>query len=126
MPHRLVSIVVASGFRDANGGGFRRPVARPNPAAVSPDDLARNRQSQTRVLTEALVRPIRIESLENSLQRMRRDSGAVIVDRDHDSINGRHPFGLGVSCRPLKSDAHDAARLGEGAGIVNKVCDDLC
>ena len=104
---------------------WRLTVARPNPSAVSLDNLARNRQSKARVLTEPLLWSIRIKSLEYSLQRMRRDSRAVIVDRDDDAVDGRLPLLLSLGRLPLERDAHDAAGLGEGAGVINEVGDDL-
>src|ERR1700722_11608085 len=66
VPRYLVSIVA---FRrsDANASQFGWPVARPNATAMSFNNLAGNRQAQTRILTESLAWPVRVKSLKNAL-----------------------------------------------------------
>ena len=50
------------------------------------DDLLGDRQSKAGILAETLVRTIRIEPLENPLQRVRPDSRAIVVDDDLDAV----------------------------------------
>ena len=76
-------------------GGRRRrlaregPVGRPYPSAVRLNDLTRNGKSEPGILSEALARAIGVEALENALEGVRRDSRAVVVDRDDDLIARR-------------------------------------
>ena len=63
-----------------------RPVLRPDPAAVRLDDLARDRQAEPGVLSEALVRAVGVEALEDALERMGGDARPVVVDDDLDAV----------------------------------------
>ena len=80
---------------------------------MSFDNLARNRQSQTRILTEPLAWPVRVKSLENALERMWRDARPVIVDSDDNVIEELLAFRLSPSRRALERNAHDAAGFGK-------------
>ena len=112
MPRYLVSIVA---FRrsDANAGQFGRPVASPNAAAMSFNNLARDRQAQTRILTEALAWSVRVKSLKNTLERMWRDARPVIVDSDDNMIADLLALWFFASRRALERYAHDATRFGK-------------
>ena len=51
-----------------------------------PDDLARDREAQSRMGAEPLARrPVGIEPVEDLLQVLRRDAGAAILDLEHDA-----------------------------------------
>ena len=56
------------------------------------DDLPRDRQAEAGVLAEALARPVRIEALENPLEGIGRNAGAVIIDDDLEAFAGKAGF----------------------------------
>jgi hypothetical protein len=112
MPRYLVSIV-AFQRSDSNASQFGRPVAGPNKTAMSFNNLAGNRQAQTRILTEALAWPVRVKSLKNALERMWRDARPVIVDSDDDVIEELLAFWLFASRGALERHAHGAPRFGK-------------
>ena len=124
-PWRVGSSGLSSSIAAGGAPRSRGAVVRPNPPAMRLDDLAGNRQPEARVLTEALARAIGIKSLENALKRMRRDPGAVIIDGNDDAVARRRPLGFGSNERAFKRDAHDAARFGERARVVNQIGHDL-
>src|ERR1700722_14173599 len=110
VPRYLVSLL---SFRrsDANAGQFCRPVAGPNATAMSFNNLAGNRQAQTRILTEALAWPVRVKSLKNALERMWRDARPVIVDSYDNMIAELLALRFFARRRALERHAHDAARF---------------
>ena len=112
MPRYLFSIV-AFWRSHANASQFGRPVAGPNATAMSFNNLAGNRQAQTRILTEALAWPVRVKSLKNALERMWRDARPVIVNSDDDVIEELLAFWLFASRGALERYAHRAARFGK-------------
>src|SRR5262249_31553475 len=62
--------------------GDRNPVLNPDRAAVGFDDLLGDRQAQAGILPEALLGPVGVEALENLVERLRLDTGAVVIDPD--------------------------------------------
>src|SRR4051794_2564663 len=56
----------------------------PDAAAMSFDDLLRNRQAKAGILAKTLMRAIGIKALEDLFERVLADAGAVIVDDDLD------------------------------------------
>src|SRR3954447_17033364 len=54
----------------------------PDAAAMGFDDLLRDRQAQAGVLPKTLMRAVGVKALENFLQRVLADTGAVIIDND--------------------------------------------
>ena len=48
------------------------------------DDLLGDRQAEAGILSKALMRPVGVEALEDALQRVVADAGAVVVDHDLD------------------------------------------
>src|SRR5688572_17097984 len=58
------------------------PVLCPDLSAMRLDDLLGDRQSETGIVAEALVRPVGVEALENLLHGIGTDTGTVIVDND--------------------------------------------
>ena len=86
---------------------------------MSLDDLARNRQAETRVLAEArALRTRGIKALEDSLQIILRNAGTVILEH-----NARRPHRIGITVG--ERDADLAAFRGEGAGIIDDIAEDL-
>ena len=110
MPRYLVSIV-AFQRSDSNASQFGRPVAGPNKPAMSFNNLAGNRQAQTRILTEALAWPVRVKSLKNALERMWRDARPVIVDSYNNMIAELLAPWFFTRRRAFERHAHDAARF---------------
>ena len=102
--HRRIAV------RDPHGRGLSGTIGGPDPSAVRLDDLTRDRQSQAGVLAEPLTWPVGVESLENSLERVRGDAWPVVVDGDDDTVLGRLSVLL-ASEIPLERHAHDAAGL---------------
>src|SRR5690606_23654558 len=82
-------------------------VLRPDAPAMGFDDLLGNRQAETGILAEALMRSVGVEALENLLQSIRADAGSFVIDGDLDLVL-QLPAG----------DAHGAARGRERARIV--------
>ena len=78
------------------------------------DDLLGDRQSQAGILAETLMRPVGVEALENPLERVRTDPGAVVVDDDLDAVS-----------QSSAQNAHGAARRRERAGVLDQIVDDL-
>src|SRR3954451_17247225 len=56
----------------------------PDAAAMGFDDLFRNRQAQSGVLTKTLMRAVGVKALEDFLQRVLANAGAVVIDDDLD------------------------------------------
>ena len=81
-------------------------ILRPDAPAMGFDDLLGDRQPESGILAKALMRPVGVEALEDALQRVLADSGAVIVDHDFD-----------LRAHAAAGDAHLAAGLGEGLRI---------
>src|SRR5690349_10004166 len=72
-------------------------VLGPDAAAMRLDDLLGDRQTQSGVLAEALMRTIGVEALEDALQRILANAGAVVVDHDldfgaHAAAGDAHPL----------------------------------
>src|SRR6202012_4631655 len=68
------------------GGGDAVAVLDPDAAAMGFDDLLGNRQAETGILPEALMRTVGVEALENLVQRFGTDAGTVVVDHDLDLV----------------------------------------
>ena len=83
-------------------------------AAMGLDDLLGDRQAEPGILPEALMRPVGVEALEDLLERVRADAGAVVVDHDLDLV-----------LEPAAGDAHGAAGRRERARIVDQIVDHL-
>src|SRR6185437_10533801 len=83
-------------------------------ATVRFDDLLGDRQAKPGILTEALFRPVGIETLEDFIERFRPDTRALVVDQNFD-----------LAADPAAGDTHGAARGGERARIIDQVADDL-
>ena len=49
-------------------------------------DLPRDVEAEPGVLAEILLRPVGIEALEDALEILRRDAGALILDGDLDLV----------------------------------------
>src|SRR5262245_47990000 len=62
--------------------GRSRAILRPDAPAMGLDDLLGYRQSQSGILSKALMRPVGIETLEDPFQRVVSDPRAIIVDDD--------------------------------------------
>src|SRR3954452_4590384 len=75
--------------RIAVGIDRARPVLGPDPPAMGVDDLLGDREPETGILAEALMRPVGVEALEDTLQGVLANARTVIVDRDLDL--GAHP-----------------------------------
>jgi hypothetical protein len=56
---------------------------------VGLDDLTGNGQAEAGVLAKALLWPVRVKTLENPLEGVSGDAGAIIVDHD---LDARAPF----------------------------------
>src|SRR5262249_57845850 len=89
-------------------------VLGPDAAAMRLDDLLGNGEAEAGILAKALLRPVGIEALENLLQRVRADAGAVVVHRD-----------LDLAAQAPADHPHGAARRRERARIVDQVVDYL-
>ena len=85
------------------------------------DDLARDRQTEPRILAEPLAGTIRIEPLEDPLEGMGRNAGTIVLDHDFDALARVILVEAG---RPDR-DSHDTILAREGSGIVEKVVDHL-
>ena len=73
------------GADDTESGG--RPeradaILHPDGAAMGVDDLFGDRQAETGVLAETLLRPIGVKPLEDFLDCIGPDAGAVVIDGD--------------------------------------------
>src|SRR5882672_2581750 len=108
LENRIVTLGVVAGVPRGHA------VLRLQPAVMRLHDLLGDRQAKTRVLTEILLRPVSIEPLEDFLDRVRPDAGAVVIDCDQ-YFAARTPTG----------DPHRAARRGERAPVVNQIVDNL-
>src|SRR5262245_35868303 len=88
-------------------------VLGPQLPAMGFDDLFGDRQPKSGVLTEILLRAIRVEALEDFLECVGPDSRAIVLDRDLDRAFG-----------PAALHAHDSAGRRERAGVVDQIVDD--
>src|SRR5688572_17163274 len=59
-------------------------VFNPDASAMRLDDLLGNRKAQSGILTEVLLRAVRVEPLEDFLQRLRLHARTIVVDDDID------------------------------------------
>src|SRR3954453_3305257 len=98
----------------AFGAGRSGTIFGPDASAMRLDDLLGDRQAEPGVLAKALMRPISVEALEDSLQRVLANARTVVID---------HDFNLG-SHAPA-DDAHFAARLGKRLRVDQKIGDHL-
>src|SRR5882757_1063745 len=57
-------------------------VLRGEPPAMGFDDLLGDGKTEPRILAEALLRPVGVEALEDLLERIRANAGAVVLDDD--------------------------------------------
>jgi hypothetical protein len=64
----------------------REPVHRADTAAMRLDDLARNRKPKSRILAKALIRPVGIKTLEDALEGIGWNAGAVVIDNDLETL----------------------------------------
>ena len=78
------------------------------------DDLLGDRQPQPGILSEALMRPVSVETLEDLVQCLRAHARPVVVDDDLDLV-----------LQAAGGDPHNAAGRRERAGIVDQVVDHL-
>ena len=122
MPRRLVGLDRAR-LDDLVRGFLGFPIGGPNSPAMRLDDLARDRQSEAGILTKALVRPIRVEPLEYALERVRRYSWTIVVDRDDYLVFWR--LAVRGSRAPRERDPHETAPFGERACVVDQIRHDL-
>src|SRR5262249_7721433 len=95
----------------ARGAGT---VLDPDRAAMGLDDLLGNRQAEARILTEALVRAIGVEPLENLFAYFRSHSRTVVIDKNLDEVT--HAPAV---------DANRAAGRRERARVLDQIVDDL-
>jgi xanthine/CO dehydrogenase XdhC/CoxF family maturation factor len=89
------------------------PVLGPDAAAVRLDQTLGDREAESRVLARGARRVVTPEALEHALQRLRRETVAVVLDDD------AHLF---VAC--FGADANRAAGRGEAKGVRQQVRDD--
>src|SRR5262249_54996922 len=89
-------------------------VLDPDRAAMGLDDLLGNRQAEARILTEALVRAIGVEPLENLFAYFRSHSRTVVIDKNLDEVT--HAPAV---------DANRAAGRRERARVLDQIVDDL-
>src|SRR5579872_6177320 len=66
------------------GRGDTDTIFHPDAAAMRLEDLFRNRQAEPGILSEALMRPVGVEALEDFLQRIGLNAGPVVVDDNLD------------------------------------------
>src|SRR5664279_4429525 len=92
----------------------RRSILRPDAAARILRDLAGDGEAEARILAESITGPLRIETLENGFQIVRRDAGAAILDRD-----------ARESMMHMRGDGDGAALRTEGNRIVDQVAEYL-
>ena len=85
-------------------------VLGPQPAAVGLDDLLGDRQAKTRVLAEALVRPVGVEALENLIEGLR----AGCRDRRRRRRSRSRRAACGRSRAPWSRAARTSARCRSG------------
>ena len=78
------------------------------------DDLLGDRQAQAGILPEALFRPVGVETLENLIERIRTNSGPVVIDQDFNLV-----------FQPAAGNAHAAAWRRKRTRIVDQVAHDL-
>ena len=89
-------------------------VLDPDRAAMRIDDLLGDRQPQSGILTEALVRSIGVEALEDLFAHVVAHARPVVVDIDFDLI-----------AQPPAGDAHRAAGRRERTRVLDQIIDDL-
>src|SRR5216684_1739631 len=68
----------------AIGAGAACAILRPDASAMRLDDLFRDRQPQSGVLPEPLMRTVGVEAFEDSLQRILANPRPIVVDDDLD------------------------------------------
>src|SRR4029077_11169469 len=115
--HKAGATALVFGGADAPAAraiSFMETVLSPQTPAMGDHDLPRNIEAETRILAEALLRPVGIEALENPLQILRRNARAFVLDRD-----------LNLVAHALRLDRHAAPRRREGDGVVEEVDDHL-
>ena len=56
------------------------PIFGPDPTGMRFDDLARYRKPKTRILAEAIIGPVRVKALKDSLQRMSGDARTIVLN----------------------------------------------
>ncbi len=92
---------------------------------MSLDDLARDGEAEAGILAKTFDRTVGVEALEDALQRVRRDAGAVVLDFDDDSLGGRR-IGVDVAVAlPAQANADLPSGFRERAGVVDEVRDHL-
>src|SRR5215471_17093045 len=77
-------------------------------------DLLRNRKSKARILAKSLMGPVGVKALEDLVESVGTDAGAVIVDHD-----------LDVVLHASAEDTHTAVRRRERSRVLNDVIDHL-
>src|ERR1700730_7504074 len=88
--------------RFAIGAGRACEILRPDAPAMRLYDLFRDRQPEPVILAKALMRPVSVKPLEDSLQRILANPRPIVIDRDLDFRSGA-----------AAHDAHLAAGFGE-------------
>src|SRR5690606_3851185 len=91
-------------------------VLRGQRAAMRLDDLAADRQPEPRILAEGLAgRPVGVEALEDAVDVVDADAGAIVVDGQHDPLADAR-----------QRNRYAAGPFGhEGTGVLDQVGDDL-
>src|SRR5690606_3398261 len=93
----------------------REPVLRRDPATMCLHGLPRDRKTKTGVVAEALpLRAIGIEAVEDAVDLLHCNTGAVVIHRDDYMVAG-----------PLGGDPDLAVRRRERAGVVDQVVEHL-
>ena len=120
-PWRTGASVSGSG---GAGSSVERAVFGPNSPEMGLHDLPRDRESEAGILSKSVVGAIGVEALEYALQRVRRDSRAVVLDREHDSLR---VLGLAAGRARLAAemDSDFPARPRERACVVDQIGDHL-
>ncbi len=65
-----------------------RAIFGPNSPEMGLHDLPRDRKSEAGILSETIVGAVGVKTLENALQRVRRDARTVVLDLEDDAIGG--------------------------------------
>src|SRR5215813_2890794 len=94
--------------------GSSGAVLDPDRPAMGFDDLLGNRQAETGILTESLVRAIGIEPLENLFAHFRPHTRTVVIDKNLDEV-----------AQAPAVDANRAACRRERARVLDQIVDDL-
>src|SRR5260370_6728532 len=98
----------------AIGAGAACAILRPDASAMRLDDLFRDRQPQSGVLPEPLMRPVGVEAFEDPLQRILANPRPIVVDDDLDFRSHAAAY-----------DPYLAAGFGKRLGVGEQIRDHL-